>query len=69
MQFVLRTIHNINRTNNRSFLVKFSILMIYLDYFTGAVTQGASSVRQQAYNKDKHFVLLVIDDPQNDWYL
>lgn len=35
--------------------------------FVGAVTQSASNVRQQAYNKDKHFVLLVIDDPQTDW--
>ncbi|XKL66672.1 hypothetical protein PGB90_010092 [Kerria lacca] len=33
----------------------------------GAVTQSASSVRQQTYNKDKHFTLLVIDDSQTDW--
>lgn len=36
-------------------------------HIIGAVTQGASNVRQQAYNKDKHFTLLVIDDPQTDW--
>lgn len=48
-----------------NFSVKLDEIVLFL--ITGAVTQGASSVRQQAYNKDKHFTLLVIDDPQTEW--